>query len=890
MRVSASKIVTEVAAFVLAGLMVSSAGAQQLDEQRRLRHIDPMVALQLRTPSCKSLVPGKRLVLVELVSDDDAPAARLASRGLAWVYVDNTLVHYRRWRAAYVDLAALQMLSLERGVERVKSTPCWSPSPTNRTRSVIDYPALRRGGNAGHILDGQGTLVADLDSIVDIYHPAFFFGDAGAYEWVDANDNGRFDADVDGIDLNSNGEIDDSETGVGLSAEPLSFRGFPRSEVRGRPWDPGLDWVYLDTNNNNTRDHGEDKGFDDMTPAFGEALFTPDDVDGDGVIGLAERFIRLGTSKFRKVFVQGASGRYRTYERGVNLSSSPIQIDPEAAYQEAYHGTGVLGILLGDLGLPHRKWAGVAPGAEAIASGPYDGALLALEEDPDVMLHEYAPQIWDALDGTDGSALLIDESTLSDQVSHVCPAGNYGSGNRHAALEIAADASVTVPLQISTDLGGVYLSFHLVDAGETAVGVVLRSPSGVLCTIGDAEDGDDVVDGVYCTWQRGATEAGTGMVNIALSSDRDFSDPLEQGTWSVEVSHSRTETTLLHAFVGDEYGFQGGAEWAANVSRESTLGTPATARDCITLGAVPGHLASESAWFDGEELEGEARGYSSAGPRIDGLERLDVMAPDNPLAPWPEGPFSPSDPSFGEAPAGSYTVFGGTSGAGPHVAAVALLLVQVGVHGSAIRDAIRASAVPTAMSGELPNAFYGYGILNARAALHLEASTAVSVQLASSVNGELSIATDSRGGSVQWDLDYDGVWDTEWLPLSEPQVARGSAIKVRVVDVEGNLAYASIGVSEPILGSDAGVEQDAGLTSSPDAGAEKSTHVKSGCGTCMASHRDAESGGIAVVAFLMLVFGLNGARALGSAGSRRSWRFRLLRRGAQADGAATDRV
>ncbi len=63
---------------------------------------------------------------------------------------------------------------------------------------------------------------------------------------------------------------------------------------------------------------------------------------------------------------------------------------------------------------------------------PLEATMWALMQKPDVMLYELAPWTYYPLDGTDGLSQVVDEATMTNQVTNVCPTGDQGSAHKHA--------------------------------------------------------------------------------------------------------------------------------------------------------------------------------------------------------------------------------------------------------------------------------------------------------------------------------------------------------------------------------------------------------------------------------------------------------------------------
>lgn len=816
---------------VLAGSSLLAGGAAAAPV--RAPKLDPNVVRTLRVgragPSQRHVVRGDAPVVIELIAPaTPAGLAELAAAGVELDVIDGEVMFYDRFVPARVDQKAAAALLALAGVERVTLRPSRGPLPLDHSASLVRLADARGARPALDRLTGAGVLIGDVDSLADIYHPTFFKADAGYFDWIDADGDGALTPEVDAIDLDRDGQADPGETIQVVRAETwISHMG---GSVEGRPagFDPSIDWLYLDQNGNGRRDLGAQEGFDDTAPAFGEPLFVPDDVDRSGAVDVGERVVRLGTSKFRAVNINlnytsmGLKHKH-VYQRGTDLSSLPNDFSHGAlfGFDDALHATGVLSIVAGDAPLVGRRWVGFAPDAElALAfdvdqneSIPIAGAAWALKQSPDVMLYEMAPWTGLPLDGTDTLSRLIDESSDKSGVVHTCPTGDQGAARKHAHAEVSAGGSTSLALDLPSatksgygPLSYVEVSLHVQHG--TPASISLHSPDG------------DTIDGLTDGQGYLATGAMYYVTSQVTPRDVLFSDlilytysdakPLPTGAWTVTVQGGSSAVTVDAYVADDKSSWALGAGWDKGIATDSsTLGVPSTADHCIAVGAHPGHVNDASApWFHMyyggydvpsgfAEAQGELRAYSPRGPRIDGLQKPDLIAPDNPWAAQQTG----SDGSG--PPYGSFQVFGGTSGASPHVTAAAALLVQAGLKGDAVRDALRAGAVSDATTGATPNGDYGYGRLDVAAALGVKTqggapSIKLTAEPASPTTRDTVVLTPEVSGGegleVKWDDDYDGTWDIPYAAAAPREVTSDvegtKAFKARVRDAGGHIAEA----------------------------------------------------------------------------------------------------
>ncbi|HQB45681.1 MAG TPA: hypothetical protein PLV85_18855, partial [Polyangiaceae bacterium] len=299
-------------------------------------------------------------VVVELTSPA-TPAAidDLVQRGARLRLIDGKPVFYDRFVPLTLGPSAVNSVLASAHVRRIRSGPTHPLLlPLDHSAELIGLEGARGARPALDRLTGKGMLVADLDSNADVFHPQFFHADAGWFDWIDVNANGVFEPGIDAIDLNGDGIVGASETASWLKARTLSLHWGDEVPARDDVFDPAIDWVYFDENGNQQRDYGVDQGFDDSTPAFGEPIFVPDDVNRNGKIDVGERFVRLGTSKFKKVYVhiEHYAQVDHVFTRGQDLSS--LQQDYTGGvygYSDAMHASGVLSIIAADVPLVGRR-------------------------------------------------------------------------------------------------------------------------------------------------------------------------------------------------------------------------------------------------------------------------------------------------------------------------------------------------------------------------------------------------------------------------------------------------------------------------------------------------------------------------------------------------------
>ncbi len=689
------------------------------------------------------------------------------------------------------------------------------PQPLEVTAKEAEATVLHQLAVNHKGLTGKGVVIGLIDSGVDVHHPALFRADGPWFAWIDANKDNMFTLGVDGVDWNKNGKLDADEV--------LRCHNARYYSAYYQPMDPdpqgacriGQDWLYLDKNNNQKRDFGPSNGFKESDPTYGEPLFVVDDINRNGKLDLGEKVISLKTSKFKAVLY-----REKTYERGTNLIDLPVT--PKMG--GSGHGTLSASVMVGGQ-LGYQKHVGLAPGAELLvgvsrsvdssgqATSVVDTAMTWLVRNkPQIILHEYSQWIDEFLDGSSNQEKAVSDAAKQGIVQ-ITPVGNLGGQDKHAIVEVEANKSATVPIQVSWPSfyppgypPFQYVGLTLLWRGEPAPKLTfsLTMPDQTKVEV-DANNlkGKVVATNTVMYSSLATSTNGTHKMHVAMlgfNHQTQFYTKLQQGEWQLTIKGDTSSKVKLHMFVTDDRSsWNQGVRFTVGVSDQSTGCWPSTADNAIGIGAYTGRPGEPYSYTP--EKAGEIRAYSGAGPRIDGQPLLWLAAPDNPLA--AVSPLS----DYPELPIGygQYLVYGGTSGASPHVAAAAALMIEMKPQWghNEVKDALKIGSLADAQVGQTPNASWGYGKLRIyRTLFGKEPPSNTPPTLAyrgpttfwlGKLPKELEVEasdneTQPEALRIWWDLHYNGAWEQQGsqstlaFPFKE---AGNHIIKIRVLDEQG---------------------------------------------------------------------------------------------------------
>jgi MYXO-CTERM domain-containing protein len=725
---------------------------------------------------------------------------------------------------AKIDRRGLALLTSDESVTAIElDLPREVPRPLESSAEATGVAPVRRAlrRRDGTLLDGRGTKIADLDSGIWPFHPAFFHADGGRERWVDVDGDGRLTPGVDGVDLDRSGKIDPNEI---LRTLEVAW------EDRPSGFQSSIDYLYVDLDGDGRRGAGASFGED--TPAYGEPIFVIDDLDGDGRPSKEEGLLRLGSSKIAAV--RARSTFRRGEARGIARYGESLVQRPEL-FAYASHGTGVGGILVG--GVPDRsKILGLAPGADLLA-GTFaeqdpDGTIAlvqwAIDEKAHVILTEYAPYTGYPLDGSTEEERLLDAA--ADQgIVVVKPAGNLAFGGKHRHVELVAGRN-EIALKTDQYFGAgrpAYLvSISLLHRGEPRdLVAALQMPDGTKLEIPAESSGRYVpLEGdLFLDTVRRTSARGTHELHVTVARLRDGTTPLDlpAGRWVLSIESDGA--TGAEVYCGDaNNSWARGLEFEGGGDPRTTISHPATSDRGLTVGAWVLDDRAGGAYG----LEGALAAYSARGPRIDGPPGIDIVAPDNPV--------SPTVPDDGDRAVVALANFGGTSGAGPHVAAVAALLRQLDPDAppGAIEAKILAGASRDAFVGD-DETEWGKGKLDLAKILDLPRSKGrpPKIRLVPPARAtaeipfevDVEIDDDAPDAKVRWDLDDRGVFDGPWSAPARVRVTAPKGprvIRVEVLDADGWVrgAATTVDVAEPAV------------PPLPTPAAESSPRASDGCG------------------------------------------------------------
>jgi hypothetical protein len=304
--------------------------------------------------------------------------------------------------------------------------------------------------------------------------------------------------------------------------------------------------------------------------------------------------------------------------------------------------------------------------------------------------------------------------------------------------------------------------------------------------------GQGTIQGATLQWYFQTSSRGTRMLNLVVYTQSGY---LPGGTPVLQVTQSGGSTFTLHGYTEDDASSWGqGVRWSAPlvVGDDGTYGSPAVSDKTLAIASyyldygIPFISPNQTLAY-----------YSSRGPRIDGLDSIDLAAPPDH---WTM-PASLNDRFGNPLPAGSYQVGGGTSNATPFVVGVLALLKELSptLTSDQLAAQLKGGARADGFTGVVPNDSWGRGKVGAWKATttapvpvgQAPVARGDAVKLTDTILGlDGGSSFDPEGGALRfrWDVGVDGLWDvgsttTSYTTAALP--AGVSLVRLEVADVDG---------------------------------------------------------------------------------------------------------
>jgi subtilisin family serine protease len=608
---------------------------------------------------------------------------------------------------------------------------------------------------------GSNVRVAIIDSGIDWTHPSFY-NPLKTISW-----SVHFDKTA--INPSGNPYLDLNPNQVHDLGESLRFVKVNITNPDGTLYakanifDVGVDYLYLDINNNTSHE-------------LNEPFFLLDDRNLDSTLSAGDIVYFLGLSKIEKIY-DVKNGQY--YTRGVDLT------DPLINTQKDYsgHGTHVAGIIAG--GNPgFTKFTGIAPNATLLIAKAIDDSTglfpeknliaaidWAIKENADVISMSLGGYDDRFLDGSDKLDQKVDEARQKG-IPVVVSAGNFADKSTHAEVATSPFNPIS-PINPGLPTNQVDVEWTLLpfnsggeefnnDLEVIRFTVLWRQPnylasfemtmpdgtSFVIPTnttqlsVSDINDNDQYL--IFSKFN--VSSRGTNKQYIEIrklngsflsasqpsNGDTEHSNPVYQQSAFLRIKASTGNLIMLsqefQVYISDNRG--GGDGFFTKfvntnqISADHTVTSPATADSAVSVGS---YITKDSNTKDQYKID-NISGFSSRGTRIDGVVLPVISAPGEYI-------FSASSKDAYQHPANSFISKMGTSMAAPVVSGTIALMVQYqpNLSYTQIKDILTNSTnIDNFVKnwGSIPNNVFGYGKINASlAVLNAGAPSIVSHQI-----------------------------------------------------------------------------------------------------------------------------------------------------------------
>ncbi len=555
-------------------------------------------------------------------------------------------------------------------------------------------------------------------------------------------------------------------------------------------------------------------------------VYPPGSLTGNGVIvGIVDTGVdprvsdfrdATNNTRFKYAWDQQWSGMPPPgFGYGVEYTEAQINANQIADYRDYDgHGTHVAGVAAGNgqstgNGQAPYRYVGVAPRANIIAVKAYlletqviDAVNYIFTRANTLNKAAVVNLSLSLTKGAHDGTLAFDRSlsALTGPGKIItAAAGNRGLENGHARLDLASNANSDVTFSIPTYTPSQTQTEYLLIEGwhdpTATFDIKLISPTGITsATVApgaqtgyvETADGTILIQNDVVTNQLGAKQI---LVTVAYGTPGTARP--KTGTWRINVKRrSGTTSGTSHWWVSQHFfatttlpAFTGSL-----IDTASTVSSPATADSIISTGAYTtktswtNNVGSTSKYPNSPPLS-RLSDFTSRGPRRDGVQRPDFMAPG--FGVMSSKSTNATVSATYQDPDGVHHIAKGTSIANAHTTgAVALLMEQNRyLTPSAARATLRQRARADSYTGTVPNGKWGYGKLDVSPA----STTGVDDGVALGLSFSRVFPNPSRDFAT-FDFNIGSILLTQ---------GAATPIRVRIVDVRGREVAQLAGVATP---------------------------------------------------------------------------------------------
>ena len=524
-----------------------------------------------------------------------------------------------------------------------------------------------------------------------------------------------------------------------------------------------------------------------------------------------------GTTRIKWIFDvtddTGASAPGNTYGIGTIYTEAQINAaltgGPTLATRDAVgHGTTTTGIMCGNgRGLPSRKYHGIAPnatiivvkitgGAPAHDSEPAEPSFYSTARVltgmqfvadkaaalgmPCVMLPNVGT-IGGPTDGTSDWCRKVD-SIVKPGLLFVNGPGDEGGMANRATGNVAAGGSAAIQIQRG-NTG--FLQLDLWYPGADRFNVTITTPGGTFGPyLAPTNAGIDIQSppGQFTYYHLGSSSLFYGAMNGKREIYISFSGPV--GTYTVQLQGATVAAgghfdaglnpstiaqqpiATANRFLTFTYPGNRGNIWdGATALRGICPGDYVVRNDYVDIDGIPRSLT-----FTGEGNVGEIWKGSSAGPTYDGRLGVDFTAPGdslfttyNPTSYWATFRFNIIQDGLGK-----YGRASAVSASAPFATGVVALMLQMKptLDVATAKQILHETARADAFTGAVPNTQWGYGKIDALAALSRLADTLLRITATQRISNDIAISyTSVVGKNYRVEYKDDLASAAAWTPV-----------------------------------------------------------------------------------------------------------------------------